>query len=136
MAKHRPTDSVTAPEPRDNSLSPGSNPAPGQGDSWEGDGRNAGDFDPAKMESTPLTNGATPNAAPDPFDPASLRLSQDFGATIGLKKALISVQVRKPDKSWFVRVHPHEAYRLPTAVIELKTDRGSETYLNRPTFTA
>jgi hypothetical protein len=72
----------------------------------------------------------TSPAAPDPFDPASLRLTQDFCATIGVKKALLSVPVRKPDKSWFIRVHPSEEYRLSTAVIELKEDR--ETYLVAP----
>src|SRR5262249_13436946 len=36
---------------------------------------------------------------------------------------------RKPDRSWFVRVHPDENYRLQTAVIEMKADRGGETYL-------
>jgi hypothetical protein len=70
---------------------------------------------------------ATAAPAPDPFDPASLRLSQDIAASIGVKKALLTVPVRKPDKSWFVRVHPDENYRLQTAVIELKEDR--ETYL-------
>src|SRR5262249_15028388 len=40
---------------------------------------------------------------------------------------LLAVPVRKPDKSWFVRVHPQEEYRLQTAVIELKEDR--ETFL-------
>jgi hypothetical protein len=47
-----------------------------------------------------------------------------------VKKALLSIPVRKPDKSWFVRVHPGEHYRLQTAVIELKEDR--ETYLVAP----
>jgi hypothetical protein len=64
---------------------------------------------------------------PDPFHPESLRLGEDFHATLGVKKALLSIPVRKPDKSWFVRVHPDPAYRLQTAVIELKEDR--ETYL-------
>jgi hypothetical protein len=63
----------------------------------------------------------------DPFDPAALRLSQDFAANLGVKKALLTVPVRKPDKSWFVRTHPDETCRLQTAVIELKEDR--ETYL-------
>jgi hypothetical protein len=40
---------------------------------------------------------------------------------------LTTVPVRKPDKAWFVRVHPSEDYRLETAVIELKEER--ETYL-------
>ena len=32
----------------------------------------------------------------DPFDPERLRLSQDFAATVGVKKALLTVPVRKP----------------------------------------
>lgn len=64
---------------------------------------------------------------PNPFDPASLRLSQDFTADLGVKKALITVPVRKPDKAWFFRVHPGEDYRLQTYVIELKEE--GETYL-------
>jgi hypothetical protein len=91
-------------------------------------------FDRDKLEATPSTNGeATPASsspsaeAPDPFDPASLRLNQDFGSVVGVKKALLSVPVRKPDKSWFVRAHPDPGYCLETAVIELKEDR--ETYL-------
>jgi hypothetical protein len=63
--------------------------------------------------------------APDPFDPASLRLTD--AAVLGVKKALLTVPCRKPDKSWFVRVHPDPSYSLQTAVIELKEDR--ETYL-------
>lgn len=63
----------------------------------------------------------------DPFDPARLRLSQDFAAAAGVQKALLTVPVRKPDKTWFSRVHPDESYRLQTAVLELKEDR--ETYL-------
>jgi hypothetical protein len=96
---------------------------------------------PASDEPTPQPAGAgqpPPNAphtttatgAPDPFDPAALRLSQDFGAGLGVKKALLSVPVRKPANSWWVRVHPSEEYRLQTAVIELKEDR--ETYLVAP----
>src|SRR5262249_42264381 len=74
-------------------------------------------------------NAVTPpaNSAPDPFDPASLRLKGDFTAAAGVKKLMLSVPVRKPDKSWFVRTHPGEDYGLETAVIELKEDR--ETYL-------
>ena len=71
----------------------------------------------------------TSDAADDlnPFDPSRLKLSQDFAANIGVKKALITVPVRKPDRQTFVRVHPDPAYRLETAVLELKEER--ETYL-------
>jgi hypothetical protein len=68
--------------------------------------------------------------ATDPFDPAALRLSQDFAANLGVKKALMTVPVRKPDKAWWVRVRPGEDYRLQTAVIELKEER--EVYLVSP----
>ena len=70
----------------------------------------------------------SPNAAPDPFDPASLRLAQDFAASVGVKKALLTVPHRRPENSWFVRVHLDPAFRLQTCVIKLKEDR-EETYL-------
>ena len=66
------------------------------------------------------------------FDPARLRLSQDFGAALGVKKALLTVPVRKPSKEWFVQTHPSEEYRIQTAVLELKEDR--ETYLVDPSL--
>jgi len=69
-------------------------------------------------------------SAPDPFDLASLRLTQDFAASIGVKKALTTIPVRRPDRQWFVRVHPEAAFRLETAVLELKED--GETYLIAP----
>jgi hypothetical protein len=86
-------------------------------------------FDPAELEAGPPPPSAAP-AGPDPFDPARLRLGPDLAAGLGVRKALLSVPVRKPDKSWFVRVHPSEGYRLQTCVIELKEDR--ETYLVAP----
>lgn len=67
-------------------------------------------------------------ATADPFaDLSKLRISQDFAAGIGVKKALITVPVRKPDRQWFVRVHPEEDFRLQTAVLELRDER--EAYL-------
>jgi uncharacterized protein YbdZ (MbtH family) len=65
-------------------------------------------------------------AAADPFDLASLRLGQNFNETVGVKKLLRTVPVRKPSKQDFVRVHPDPAYRENFAVIELKEDRGEE----------
>src|SRR5262245_27454109 len=64
------------------------------------------------------------------FDPASLRLSQNFHESLGVKKALITVPVRKPGKQDFIRVHPDPAYRLETAVLQLKEER--EVYLVAP----
>jgi hypothetical protein len=64
---------------------------------------------------------------PDPFDPASLRLGQDFVSSIGVKKVLTVVRCRKPSRQEFVRVRPGVEWRLETAVYEDKVQR--ETYL-------
>ena len=73
-------------------------------------------------------DAAKPEA--DPFDLDSLRLSQDFASAVGVKPLITTVPVKKPSKEWFVRTHPDPAYRLQTAVLELKEDR--ETYLVSP----
>jgi hypothetical protein len=71
------------------------------------------------------------NQASNPFDPASLRLDQSYPDTVGVKKLLTTVPVRKPNRQDFVRVHPDQAYRLtPAAIIEVKEDR--EFYLVPP----
>jgi len=77
---------------------------------------------------TPPATPSTP--APDPFDPANLRLTGDFAANVGVKKVLLTVPYRKPDKSWFFRVNPDPNYQMTTCVIELKEEGiGGETYL-------
>lgn len=77
-------------------------------------------------------NTSAPVGAPDPFTNLdSLRLNQSFADTVGVKRLLTTVPVRKPGRQDFVRVHPAEEYRLtPAALIELKEDR--ETYLVMP----
>jgi hypothetical protein len=77
-----------------------------------------------------MTDLIKTNSAPDPFDPASLRLDQSFAETVGVKKLLTTVPVRKPNRQDFVRVHPDPDYRLTVATIELKEDR--EVYLVTP----
>jgi hypothetical protein len=71
----------------------------------------------------PPNEGSTNNYAADPYDPTSLRLTQDFAASVGVKKAILTIPVRKPAASWFVRVHADESMRLQTALLELKEDR-------------
>jgi hypothetical protein len=67
----------------------------------------------------------------DPFNPAALRLDQSYADTVGVKKLLTTVPVRKPNRQDFVRVHPDPDYRLtPAAIIEVKEDR--EIYLVTP----
>lgn len=64
------------------------------------------------------------------IDLEKLKLSQEFNLDIGVKKELIAVPVRKPDKQWFIQVHPDNSYNTSVAVIELKDDR--ETYVVDP----
>ncbi len=59
-----------------------------------------------------------------------LRLTQNFPDQVGVKKAILTVPVKKPDRQWFVRVHPDHSWRLETAVLEFKEER--ETYLVDP----
>jgi hypothetical protein len=72
------------------------------------------------------------NPIPNPFDNLSaLRLDQSYADTVGVKKLLTTVPVRKPNRQDFVRVHPGPRYRLtPAAIIEVKDDR--EVYLVTP----
>jgi hypothetical protein len=71
--------------------------------------------------------------AMNPFDPANLRLSQNFTEAVGVKTLLTTIPVRKPNRQDFVRVHPDSAYRCgPVGVLELKEDR--ETFLVAPSM--
>lgn len=63
----------------------------------------------------------------DPFNLELLRVSQDFMNTVGVKKQLTTVPVRKPNKQDFFRVHSNQDYRENLSIIELKDDR--EIYL-------
>jgi hypothetical protein len=82
-------------------------------------------------KSNDMNGGGTPETAPsDPFDLERLRVSQNFADAIGVKRALLTVPVKKPDRQWFVRVHPSESYRLPVLLLELRDER--ETYLVDP----
>jgi hypothetical protein len=90
----------------------------------------------------PVTNGVASGSPPepaitgaakpdlDPFDPARLRLSQDFASAVGVRKVLSMVPVKKPEKTWWIRTHSSPDYRLQTGLLELKEER--ETYLVDP----
>lgn len=61
---------------------------------------------------------------------SSLTLSQDFGAIAGVKKALVTVPIRKPNNQSYVRVHPEAGWRFQAAILQLKDD--GECYLVVP----
>lgn len=66
------------------------------------------------------------------IDPSQLRLSQNFHEGLGVKKRHTLIQVRKPGKQEYIRVHPDPEYSLQTALLEFKED--GETYLVAPPF--
>jgi hypothetical protein len=66
----------------------------------------------------------------DPFAPENLRLSQDFTATVGVKKILATIPVRKPGAQDFVRVRPGLEWRENFPVIDLKDDREEFIVVN------
>jgi hypothetical protein len=59
----------------------------------------------------------------DPFDPANLLLSQNFAETVGVKKLLTTIPVRRPSPQDFVRVHSSPDYRGNFSILELKDER-------------
>lgn len=63
-------------------------------------------------------------------DLKSLRLSANYGATIGVKKILTNIPVGKPKKTQFFRVHGSVDMTFPTLILEIKETR--ETYLVYP----
>ena len=77
---------------------------------------------------TDQNKDATKQKAPDPFDPAHLRLADS--AQIGVQKVQTVISCNKPNRQQFVRVHPSEDYRMQTALF---TDEvNSEAYLVAP----
>ena len=67
------------------------------------------------------------------FDPASLRMRQDFGATLGVKQRYLRIPVRKPDRHSWVQIRKDPAYQLePAAILERKGERGTELYIVTP----
>jgi len=58
------------------------------------------------------------------------RLSQDFGSMVGVRKEILNVPVRKPDRQSFIEIHPGETWRMNALILELREDR--ENYLVLP----
>jgi hypothetical protein len=65
-------------------------------------------------------------ASYDSFDPANLRVNQNFIETAGVKKVVTSIPVRRPDRQTFFRIHPKDSageWRDTFHIIDLKNDR-------------
>lgn len=88
-----------------------------------------------KLQEGNVTEGE--NFAPvndDIFDIDNLRLSQNFAESIGVKKTITTIPVRKPNRQEFFRVRPGDGWCIQTAILELKEERIS--YLVDPSLWA
>lgn len=61
------------------------------------------------------------------FDLDGLRLGQDYSSEFGGRKIITRIPTRKPDRFWWFRTHPSDAYRMDAGIIELKEER--EVYI-------
>jgi hypothetical protein len=73
---------------------------------------------------------ADPAVPADLFDLDKLRVSQNFADAIGVRKALLTVPVRRPDRQWWVRAHLDPEYRMQALILDLKDERT--TYIVNP----
>jgi hypothetical protein len=64
------------------------------------------------------------------FDLDALRLPQNFGEALGVKRLATRVPVRKPQKTEFFRARSDESWRFQTMILELKEE--GETFLVAP----
>lgn len=60
----------------------------------------------------------------------NLKLQQDFGASVGVRKVITTIGVDKPHKQSFVRVRPGADWRLQAAILDV--DESREKYLVLP----
>ena len=65
-----------------------------------------GDLGEERMEAMNHPNDPPSSNSDDPFDPKRLRLSQRFANGADVKRALVTVPVRRPNGQEFFRVHP------------------------------
>lgn len=87
------------------------------------------DFDVQSLvgaEASPANGTASAPEEPtlDPsgrfIDLDRLRLTQDFASMTGTRAVVTSVPVRKPDATWYVRVHADPTMRLRTLALRVK----------------
>ena len=87
---------------------------------------------PEKLQVLP--DGESSKAKPEsPWDDLDkLTAPQNFEEMAGVRKALLTVPVRKPNDQTFFRIHPSPEYRRDFWCVEVKDDR--EVYVVHPEF--
>ena len=72
-------------------------------------------------------NNENPQNTIDAAIPAleDLRLSQDYASIVEVEEVPAEVRVGRPDAQTFFQVHPDEAWRIQTMVLEIRAERAS-----------
>lgn len=78
----------------------------------------------------PTSNDPSQSASTPGFDFSALRLPTNYGESLGVKKMILRVPVKKPNKAEFFRIHSDPAFRFPGLILEMKED--NETFLLTP----
>ncbi len=82
-----------------------------------------------KIMNTPAIN-AKSTQSNSTSNISAMRLSANYGATLGVKKLLTNVPVGRPKKTNFFRSHPADDMTFPAMLLEQK--ESNETYLVLP----
>lgn len=90
-------------------------------------------FDDDKMNDSGMSDNSDSQAQTDERSKdfaliESVRFRQDFDAKTTSKRAIVTVPVRKPDKKWFVQVHPDPNWQVELALLE----DGFDQYIVTP----
>ncbi|PIQ13861.1 MAG: hypothetical protein CO125_04110 [Hydrogenophilales bacterium CG_4_9_14_3_um_filter_59_35] len=83
-----------------------------------------------KQENSTMDTATKSTSSTSSFDLNALRLPQNFGEALGVKRMITRVPVRKSTKSEFFRVRPGDEWRFQTMILEIKEER--ETYILTP----
>ena len=90
------------------------------------------DRDPELVVDVPIIDPEQPPSSSDDFPNLDdLRLPQDFGGLAGVKKAFLTIPVRKPRPQSFVRVRHDDGPDLQTPLLTLKEDREEVFLVDR-----
>jgi hypothetical protein len=71
----------------------------------------------------------------DPLSADNLRFVEDYDGVddeFGLREALVSIDIRTPDKTWFIRTHPNPAYQLLVCMLEVQSKNRRDIYVLGP----
>ena len=75
------------------------------------------------LNSSPDEDGG--DSRPNPFDPRRLRIGQRASEGQDVRRILVSVLVRKPNRQEFIRTHSDPEMWMAAAILEFKQDRQS-----------